>query len=59
MPALRRLGGWAAAVAEAAGEIRPGVEYLRAVGADAAGDGPAVEAHLRAGLGVEADDPPA
>ena len=58
VPALRRLGGWAAAVAEAAGEIRPGVEYLRAVGADAAGDGPAVEAHLRAGLGVEADDPP-
>jgi SEC-C motif len=57
VPALRGLGGWAAVVAESVEEIRPGVEYLRAVGADAAGDGPAVEAHLQAGLGVEADDP--
>ena len=57
VPVLRGLGGWAAAVAEGTGGTGPGVEYLRAVGADAAGDGPAVEAHLQAGLGVEADDP--
>ena len=54
--ALRRLGDWATRAGRRLGGNRAGVEYLRAVGADAAGDAATVEAHLRAGLEADADN---
>ncbi|MFN0091716.1 MAG: SEC-C domain-containing protein [Acidimicrobiales bacterium] len=54
---LRRLGEWADEVAAAAGSSPAGLEYLRALGRDAAGDGQAAEAHLLAGLATAPDHP--
>jgi hypothetical protein len=54
-----RLGGWAERIAAGTEQAQPGagVQYLRAVGADAAGDAAAAEAHLQAGLRHTADHP--
>lgn len=54
---VRRLGRWAEAVADASGSTSAGGCYLRALGADAAGDSPAAEDLLHAGLAAEADHP--
>lgn len=54
---MRQLGEWADAVAAAAERSSAGVEYLRARGADAAGDAERAEAHLGAGLRLAAGHP--
>ncbi len=54
---VRRLGRWAGALAAVTSSDTAGGSYLRALGADAAGDALAAEALLRAGLAAEADHP--
>ena len=54
---MRRLGEWASEIAAEAGTITPGLQYLRALGAEAGGDPLAAEAHLQSGLEVAADHP--
>ncbi|MPY92602.1 MAG: hypothetical protein GEV08_05880, partial [Acidimicrobiia bacterium] len=56
VPSVRRQGEWAAEVAARTGTTTAGLAFLQARGADAAGDGLAAEAHLRAGLEVAPDD---
>lgn len=59
--AMRHLGQWAGAIAVAGaqgGESSiAGLEYLQALGADAAGEVAVAEAHVRAGLSVTPEHP--
>ncbi|MEA3216132.1 MAG: hypothetical protein QOJ19_2288, partial [Acidimicrobiia bacterium] len=50
---LQALGDWAGALAAASGQTTPGLALLQAVGAEAAGDALAAEAHLRHGLDLD------
>jgi len=53
---VRRLGAWAESLADGADFPTAGVSYLRALGADAAGDIAGAEAHLNAALKVRSED---